>query len=341
MNSQRITTTSRLRYILDTAPGILRERFRSSFRYRDSTGRIIREQTDLERIRRLAIPPAWEQVWICTSECGHIQATGRDARGRKQYRYHASWISRRGDEKFSRVGEFGKVLPRIRKRVTADLARPSLPREKVLAAVTRLLDRTHLRVGNPEYARSNHSFGLSTLLDKHVSFEAGLVRVKFRGKGGIWHDRSVNDRRLARVVRSCRDLPGQELFQYLDDRGQTHAINSADVNDYIRQAAGGEFTAKDFRTWAGTVKAAALFAKQPPPASKNAATRAVNEVIARVAQELGNTPAICRKSYIFPNVISAFLEHRTVSNRPVAGLTGDEARAFRLLKAQSTSSRMK
>jgi len=296
----------RLCHVGDGTGGIARERKRGGFRYRDAAGRLVRDRAVLDRIRVLAIPPAWEDVWICPAANGHVQATGRDARGRKQYRYHPGWTSRRGDQKFSRMGGFGGVLPRIRKAAAADLARPGLPREKVLAAVVTLLDRTHLRVGNAEYARTNQSFGLSTLLDEHATFTGGKLRVRFRGKSGVWHDRTIGDRALARVVRRCRDLPGQDLFQYEDAAGRPHPVGSADVNEYLREAAGGEYTAKDFRTWAGTVIAAEKFAGEPVPESKAAADRAVVEVVKAVAADLGNTPAVCRKSYIHPGVIEAF-----------------------------------
>lgn len=317
--------TTRLCHVRDGGPGIVREKVRAAFRYRDAAGRPVRDESILARIRALAIPPAWDGVWICPKENGHIQATGRDAKGRKQYRYHPAWTARRGDQKFGRVARFGAVLPRIRKRVEADLARPGLPREKVLAAVVHLLDRTHLRVGNPEYARTNGTFGLSTLKDRHVTFDGGRLRVRFKGKSGVWHDRTVGDARLARVVRRCRDLPGQDLFQYEDDRGRPRPVGSADVNGYIRRAAGEEFSAKDFRTWAGTVKAAALLAEQPTPETKTAGERAIVGVVKAVAAELGNTPAVCRKSYIHPRVIDAFLAGTLPSG------TADEGRVLRLL----------
>ena len=319
--------TARLCHACDGGPGILRERVRTTFRYRDAAGRVVRDETVLSRIRAMAIPPAWEGVWICPEPNGHIQATGRDAKGRKQYRYHPAWTAARGGQKFGRMAGFGKALPRIRKRVEADLARPGLPREKVLAAVVALLDRTHLRVGNPEYARTNGTFGLSTLKDRHVTFAGGRLRVRFKGKSGVWHDRTVGDARLAKVVRRCRDLPGQELFQYEDDRGRPRPVGSADVNGDIRRAAGEEFSAKDFRTWAGTVKAAALLAGLPVPETKAAGEKAVAGVVKAVAAELGNTPAVCRKSYVHPAVIDAFLAGT------LPGGTSDEGRVLRLLAA--------
>ena len=328
-------TTARLCHVCDGGPGIIRERVRLAFRYRDATGRLVRDESILTRIRSLAIPPAWEGVWICPRPNGHIQATGRDARGRKQYRYHPAWTAARGDQKFGRMAGFGRVLPSIRKQVETDLARPGLSRDKVLAAVVALLDRTHLRVGNPEYARTNGTFGLSTLKDRHVSFTAGALRVRFKGKSGVWHDRTVGDARLAKVVRRCRDLPGQELFQYVDERGKTRPVGSADVNGYIRRAAGGEFSAKDFRTWAGTVRAAALLAELPVPETKTAAERAVVGVVKAVATELGNTPAVCRKSYIHPVVVDAFLDGMLPPGRAADGRSADEGRVLRLLADRS------
>ena len=326
------STRTRLCRSCDRQPGFVRLRVRKSFRYQDARGRIIRDEWVLTRIRALAIPPAWEDVWICPIENGHIQATGRDARGRKQYRYHPAWTHKRGTENFSRMAAFGRVLPRIRKQVEADLARPGLNREKVLAAVVKLLDRTHLRVGNSEYVRQNGSYGLSTLLDHHVSFNGAKFRVKFRGKSGVWHDREVDDPRLARIVRQCRDLPGQDLFQYLDAHGVPRPVGSADVNRYIRHAAGSEYTAKDFRTWAGTVKAAAKFAALPTPETKTAARRAIVEVVKEVAAELGNTPAVCRKSYIHPRVMEAFVGGCLPAARAGRGLSVDEMRVLRLLE---------
>jgi DNA topoisomerase-1 len=315
----------------DDEPGIAREKTRRGFRYRDARGRIVRNAATLARIRTMAIPPAWKRVWICPSPSGHIQAVGWDARGRKQYRYHPAFREQKDGEKFARLAAFGRALPRLRARVASDLARHGLPRDKVLAAVVRLLDRTHLRVGNHEYRRSNRSFGLSTLLDRHVRFNGRGLRVKFNGKGGIANERAVADRKLAAVVRRCRDVPGQLLFQYRDDRGNARAISSTDVNNYIRRAAGGEFTAKDFRTWAGTVAAAARLAKEKLPESAKAAERIVVRVVREVASELGNTPAVCRKSYIHPNVIEAFAAGTFTNRRSGGRRAPSEARVLRLL----------
>lgn len=317
---------TRLCHVRDNGRGIRRERARGGFRYVDARGRRVIDAAVLARVRALAIPPAWEGVWVCPKANGHIQATGRDARGRKQYRYHADWHARRGDEKFGRMASFGRALLRVRERVEVDLARPGLPREKVLAAVVRLLDQTHLRVGNAEYRRDNGSFGLSTLLDRHVSFGPGELRLRFRGKSGVWHERAVSDPRLSRIVRACREIPGQHLFQYRDERGVARPIGSADVNAYIRATAGGEYTAKDFRTWAGTTIAAARLAELPAPESRTAGERAVVAVVKEVAAELGNTPAVCRKSYIHPKVIAAYLDGSLAATR-----RADETRLLKLL----------
>ena len=317
---------ARLRSTCDRDPGFTREKSRSGFLYRDARGRIVRNQSILARIRALVIPPAWKRVWICASPAGHLQAVGWDARGRKQYRYHPAFREKRDGAKFSRLAEFGRTLRRLRARVAADLARPGLPRDKVLAAVVRLLDRTQLRIGNHEYRRTNKSFGLSTLLDHHVTISSSRLRVKFNGKSGISHEREVSDRKLAEVVRRCRDLPGQHLFQYRDERGRPRAVGSTDVNEYIRRATGGDFTAKDFRTWAGTVLAATRLAVEELPDSAKAAERIVVRVIREVAARLGNTPAVCRKSYIHPLVIEAFAAGKLPSR-----MKRDEASVLRLL----------
>jgi DNA topoisomerase I len=321
----------RLRRVEGDRPGIRRVATGSGFRYLAPSGRPLRDPTTLARIRSLAVPPAWTYVWICPDPGGHIQATGRDARGRKQYRYHADWRRRRDDTKFGSLVAFAKSLPRLRAAADADLRRPGLPRAKVLAAVVQLLDRTKLRVGNAEYVKANGSFGLSTLLDDHVAFAGDTLRLTFRGKSGVWHDRAVSDPRLARVVRRCRDLPGQTLFQYLDAHGEQRSIGSADVNDYIRKAAGGEFTAKVFRTWAGTVRAAELLADRDPPKKK-----AVVEVVKEVAAELGNTPAVCRSSYIHPRVIAAFEAGELALDRRARrrGLSPDEAAVLKFLDSE-------
>lgn len=326
---------ARLRVWSADCPGIRRERRGDDFEYRDCDGKLVADATTLARIRALAIPPAWEDVVICPDERGHLQATGRDARGRKQYRYHPAFRARRDGTKYGKVAAFGEALPRVRARVEADLARRGLPRDKVLAAVVKLLDRTHLRVGNAEYVKANGSFGLSTLLDRHVAFTGAKLRLRFRGKSGVRHERVISDRALARVVRACRDLPGQDLFQYHcragGGRGRAKPIGSADVNEYIRKAAGAEFTAKDFRTWAGTVEASAKLAALEKPATRTAAERAVCAVIREVAGVLGNTPAVCRKSYVHPAVLEAFARGAFPKSRPRGRLSADETRVLKLL----------
>lgn len=321
----------------------------SHFVYRDQEGHQVRDRTTLERIRSLAIPPAWSSVWICGDARGHLQATGRDVRGRKQYRYHPRWRQERDGTKYDRMVEFGTALPTLRRHVAADLRLPGLSHTKVLAAVVRLLETTFIRVGNEEYARSNGSFGLTTLKNRHVDVGRSHLRFHFRGKSGVFHHVDVRDPRLARVVRRCRDLPGQELFQYLDDDGHPARVDSADVNAYIRERSGHDFTAKDFRTWAGSVLAAVALGagdvKQPKAGSGKTALRPTNrevvDAIAVVARQLGNTPAVCRKSYIHPHVISAYLEGRMmgvpVQSGPLqlgrVGLSAEEKAVLRLLRS--------
>ncbi|HUP55646.1 MAG TPA: DNA topoisomerase IB [Methylomirabilota bacterium] len=296
-----------LQYTTDTRPGITRRRSGKGFAYRAADGAIVRDREVLDRIRKLAIPPAWTDVWICPRPNGHLQASGRDARGRKQYRYHAGWHERRGTDKFDRMLAFSDVLPRIRRRCDADLATRGLSREKVLAAVVRLLELTLIRVGNDEYARLNRSFGLTTLRDRHARIEGAAVRFRFRGKSGREHEVGLRDRRLAGIVRRCQELPGQELFQYVDDTGEVRDVASDDVNAYIREASGGEFTAKDFRTWAGTVLAYRALRALQPGAGEGAARKNVVEAIRQTADRLGNTPAVARGSYVHPAVLDAYL----------------------------------
>jgi DNA topoisomerase-1 len=263
----------------------------------------------LARIRSLAIPPAYRDVWICCKPHGHLQATGRDARGRKQYRYHCSWREHRDAAKFDHILEFGRRLPRIRRRVAQDLRKSGLPRERVLATVVRLLEFTLVRVGNEEYARTNGSFGLTTLRARHVNIRGDKLTFEFRGKSGIAHSVSVNDPSLARIVRRCTDIPGQELFQWIDEQGERHRIDSADVNGYLREAAGGPFTAKDFRTWFATVEALEALRKRPVEKAGEARKQVV-ATVAAVAKRLGNTPTICRKCYIHPEVLTAYMDGR-------------------------------
>jgi DNA topoisomerase-1 len=298
----------RLRYIDDTVPGIHRKRAGKGFSYSGLDGRPVRDEQTLARIRALAIPPAYTDVWISPDPATHLQATGRDAKGRKQYRYHPRWREHREQTKFDRLLAFGQALPRIREYTDADLRRHGLPREKVLAAIVQLLDKTLIRVGNREYAVTNKSFGLTTLRDRHVAVEDSTVQFKFRGKSGIEHTLTLTDRRLARVVGRCRDLPGYQLFQYLDDDGQRQDVDSADVNDYLREISGEDFTAKDFRTWAGTVGCLLALCEQAGAESPTAAQQCLAAAVKATAQQLGNTPAVCRKSYIHPAVISAYLQ---------------------------------
>jgi DNA topoisomerase I len=296
-----------LRYVTDCEPGIRRIQSRRGFKYLDPAGKVIRDAALLGRIRSLAIPPAYKNVWICLSAHGHLQATGRDARGRKQYRYHPRWRSHRDTAKFGRMLEFGRLLPRVRRRVAQHLRLQGLPREKVLATIVRLLECTLVRVGNEEYARSNGSFGLTTLRDRHVAIKGETLRFEFRGKSGIVHRVAISDPALARIVRRCQDIPGQELFQFVDDEGQRRRIDSSDVNEYLREACGSDFTAKDFRTWFATIEALKMLAAQPHTSAREAQHH-MKEAIAAVAARLGNTPAICRKCYIHPAVLTGYLE---------------------------------
>jgi DNA topoisomerase-1 len=299
----------RLRHSTDRRPGIRRLRAGRGWSYRDPDGRPIRDRETLSRIRRLAIPPAWTDVWICPDANGHLQATGRDARGRKQYRYHEKYRHRREAAKYERLVAFARALPAIRARVDADLARPGLPREKVLAAVVRLLELTLIRVGNDEYARLNKSFGLTTLRNRHATVGTSQIRFRFRAKSGRQAEVGLSDRRLAAVVRRCRDLPGQELFQYVDDDGEIADVRSDDVNEYLRQIAP-DITAKDFRTWAGTVLAYRALRALEAPETDGHAKRNVAEAIRLTAGRLGNTPAVCRSSYVHPVVVEAYLDGR-------------------------------
>jgi DNA topoisomerase-1 len=297
-----------LRYVTDAKPGIGRKPSGKRFIYIGLDKHPIRDPDELRRFAALAIPPAWTNVWICPIPNGHLQATGRDARQRKQYRYHPRWRAVRDETKYGKMMAFGAVLPQIRTRVAADLKLHGLPRPKVLATVVRLLETTLIRVGNEEYAQTNASFGLTTMHDQHVAIDKKTIRFGFRGKSGIYHTIDLADRRLARVVQKCRDLPGQHLFQYLDEHGNPHSIESAEVNEYIHEIAGEEFTAKDFRTWAGTVLAALALREFEAFDSKTQAKKNVVQAIERVAQRLGNTPSVCRKCYVHPEIIDAYLD---------------------------------
>lgn len=296
-----------LRYVTDTSPGIRRKRVGRGFIYIGLDGSPIRDPQELRRIKALGIPPAWTEVWICPIPHGHLQATGRDAKGRKQHRYHTRWREVRYQTKYGQMCAFGEALPLIRRQVEHDLALPGLPRAKVLATVLRLLEMTLIRVGNEEYARTNQSFGLTTLRDQHVDITGATLRFQFRGKSGKEHIIEIHDRHLARTVRQCQDLPGQELFQYLDDEGQRQTIDSSDVNAYLQQITGQDFTTKDFRTWAGAVLATEALQSCGAGESVTQLKKNVVQAIKTVASRLGNTPAICRKCYVNPSIIETYL----------------------------------
>jgi DNA topoisomerase-1 len=330
-----------LRYVSDAAPGIERRKRGSSFVYVGANGRPVRDAATLKRIRSLVIPPAWTDVWICTDPRGHIQAVGRDQRGRKQYRYHPRWREVRDETKYEKMIGFVKALPHIRSRVNRDLAKPGLPREKVLAAVVRLLETTLIRVGNDEYANSNNSYGLTTLQDRHAKISGGRIRFRFRGKSGVRHEIDLDDPRLARIVRKCQDLPGEELLQYLDDDGNVRDIGSGDVNEYLREITGQPFTAKDFRTWAGTVLAARALQEFQQVDSQAQAKKNVVHAIEEVARKLGNTRAVCRKCYVHPAVIDSYMDGSLLAHlsgevkkliKPLHRLEPEEAAVLVLLQ---------
>ncbi|MGE5096362.1 MAG: DNA topoisomerase IB [Betaproteobacteria bacterium] len=329
-----------LRYCANSEPGIYRRSGRSGFEYHDASGRRVRDAQTLARIKSLVIPPAWEDVWICRDERGHLQATGRDARGRLQYRYHPRWREIRDAHKFDHMIEFARALPLIRRRVKADLALPGLQRRRVLAAIVRLLETTCIRIGNERYAEENDSFGLTTLRNRHVTVHGPRIELQFRGKGGKFHRATVEDERLARIIRRCRELPGQALFEYLDDAGEPQSIGSSDVNDYLKEISGSDISAKDFRTWAGTVFVANELARREGPVGPSHMVAAIRQA----AQRLGNTPAICRKSYVHPRVLDpqTWSNRRdTRSSRPPRGLRADEAALLRLLTAASRTRRLR
>jgi DNA topoisomerase-1 len=328
-----------LHYVSDETPGFTRRRAGRGFTYLDTHGRHIHGARQLDRIRSLAIPPAWTDVWICPNARGHLQATGRDARGRKQYRYHAGWRAQQEQDKYDRMIEFGTVLPTIRKQVATDYRLRGLPRPKVVAVVVHLLEASLIRVGNDEYAKSNGSFGLTTLRDRHVCFDAGDVRFSFPGKSGKDHTVTIHDPRTARIVRKCRDIPGQRLFQYLDDDGKRRSIDSNDVNDYLRDASGSEFTAKDFRTWIGTLFAAVALDALDLPDSDAEGRRNATTAITVVSKRLGNTPTVARNSYVHPDVVDLYLQgelqdlwHRG-SVRDSRYMLAEEKRLVDVLKA--------
>lgn len=300
--------TAGLRYVSDASPGVIRKRRGQGFYYISPNGKVLRDPSSVRRIRSLVIPPAWNDVWICPDPDGHVQATGRDARGRKQYRYHPRWYQVRDGTKYDRMLMFGRLLPKIRKRVAKDLATPGLSRDKILATVVRLLETTLIRVGNEEYARTNESFGLTTMRDRHVKVNGHSLRFEFRGKSGIRHAVDLTDGRLARIVKESQDLPGYELFQYIDGQGARRSIDSADVNAYLQRIAGQDFTAKDFRTWAGTVLAAQALQECTSFQSTAQAKRNVVSAIEAVAKRLGNTKTVCRKCYVHPEIMNAYMD---------------------------------
>jgi DNA topoisomerase-1 len=342
--SVRSAREAGLHYASDAEPGISRVRKGRGFVYKGPDGRPIRDRATLERIRSLVIPPAWERVWIAPRANAHLQATGRDARGRKQYRYHPRWTAVRDETKYTKLLAFARALPLVRRRVAADLRTAPLSRARVLATVVALLERTLIRVGNDEYARANGSYGLTTLRDRHVDVRGRRVQFRFRAKSGVVQTIDIEDAQLARSVQRCQDLPGQTLFQYLDGAGQRRTISSTDVNAYIRDVAGEAFTAKDFRTWNGTVLAACALCAECDGTSKAALKRFVTQAIGQVAERLGNTKAVCRKCYIHPAVFDAFYDGETIG-AAASSSAGDqpyqlspaEAAVVRLLSARLTS----
>lgn len=338
-----------LRYVNDTKPGIRRERNGDTFRYFDAKGNEITNAKVLDRIKSLGIPPAYTDVWISPWPNGHIQATGRDAKGRKQYRYHPRWREVRDETKYGRMMAFGQALPLIREQTEKHLTLPGMPREKVLATVVRLLETTLIRVGNDEYAKTNKSYGLTTMRDKHVDISGSTVRFEFRGKSGKNHTINIKDRRLANIVKRSRDLPGYELFQYIDEDGQRRDVTSDDVNTYLREITGQEFTAKDFRTWAGTVLATLALQAAEPFEKEAQAKRNIVAAIQSVSERLGNTPSICRKCYVHPAVLDAYLEgtmidtleqriEQEIADAP-HGLKPEERAVMNLLQARLASER--
>jgi DNA topoisomerase-1 len=328
-----------LAYVSDEQPGITRRRVGKGFIYFDARRRRITDDETIDRINRLAIPPAYKDVWICPDPHGHLQATGRDDRGRKQYRYHQRWAHVRDRAKFAKLIAFAEALPKLRRTLQRHLKLRGLPREKVLAACVMLLDRTYLRVGNDDYAKHNDSYGLTTLQDDHASFgRGGVVRLEYNGKHGIEREVELKDSRLAKIIKQCQDLPGQELLQYVDDAGNVIDIGSADVNDYLREHAGSDITAKDFRTWHATVLAATALRDEAPAEAKTARKKQILAAVDAVAQQLGNTRAICRKCYIHPITLEAFdagdLKRRMHRAPAIPGLSKDESATLKLLKAK-------
>jgi len=335
-----------LRYVSDDRPGYTRKAKGEDFAWLDTDGKLIRDEQRLLRIKRLAIPPAWTDVWICPASNGHIQATGRDARGRKQYLYHERWREVRDENKYDRIISFGKALPKIRRRVAKDLKLPALPRNKVLATVVQLLESTFIRIGNEEYARENKSFGLTTMKDRHVEVKGAKLRFRFRGKSGREHEVDVTDRHIAKIISKLQDLPGQDLFQYVDDDGKVGDITSQDVNEYLREITGEDFSAKDFRTWAGTVLTAIALNSQEKFENQKQGEANIKTAISAVAKILGNTPAICRKCYVHPAVLDTYLEQKTIDElkrtteealeKEDVDLRSSEAAILKFLKSRLT-----
>lgn len=334
-----------LTYVSDTDPGFTRRRAGKGFVYCDQTGRTLRDRATLNRLRALVIPPAWTEVWICRDGNGHLQATGRDARGRKQYIYHPDFRSSREANKYESLAAFARLLPQIRDRLERDMARPGLPREKVLATIVHLLETTLIRIGNLDYAKQNGSYGITTLRDHHVEANGAELRFDFQGKSGKHWRLRLRDRRITKIVKACQDLPGQHLFQYLDADGGRQSITSSDVNAYLREITGGEITAKDFRTWGGTLLAGLALQAFAAPASRREATRNLRATVMQVGERLGNTPTICRKCYIHPAVIESYeagahrLKIRPPRGRAMAGLKPEEQALLAHLEAASRRAR--
>lgn len=325
-----IANQAGLRYVSDKTPGFGRQKFRGNFIYLDLQGKQINDQATIDRIESLAIPPAYIDVWICPDARGHIQATGVDEKGRKQYRYHHAWQTARQTTKYHRMMAFGEVLPKIRRQVGSDLNLPGIPREKILATLVTLLEKTLIRVGNEEYAKENKSYGLTTMKSKYVDVTKNEITFAFKGKSHQFHEISLRDKKLAKIVSKLQDLPGQELFQYVDDNNNLHVIHSDDVNQYLQEITGQEFTAKDFRTWRGTVLAAIALQKCEPCQTKAEVKKNLSKVIKKVAAELGNTPAVCRKNYIHPSLISTYTEAMSLDR--LNNYTVEDLQKFKLLR---------
>jgi DNA topoisomerase-1 len=342
LNPKTAGRLARLHHTTDDRPGITRHKARTGFDYRQPGGALVRDIETLQRIKSLVIPPAWSAVWISPDPLGHIQVTGRDQRGRKQYRYHPRWRDVRDEAKYDKMLAFARVLPLIRTRVDADLRRHGLPCERVLAAVVRLLELTLFRIGNGEYAKTNGSFGLTTLRDRHAQIEGSHIHLSFRGKSGSLNETDINDPRLARLVKACRDLPGYELFQYFDDTGERHTVSSTEVNAYLHEITGEEITAKDFRTWAGTNLAALALREFEHVDSDAMRKRAVVRAVERVAKHLGNTPAVCRRCYIHPDILEGYFDGtllatlaektRLYLTEEIVGMSAEEAAVVAFLR---------